>query len=188
MKNILLALLLIFSHAVTAQSPIQNFILVNVLDGTTVSLDSYTTAGVAIIFKSNACAYDGYYIERIKNMKLAYQGRIQFLLINSFQEGEESNDKMKAAYANWSLDIPYLSDKDQIALNSLGAKKSPEVFLLKRVNGKYTAVYSGAIDDNPQMATAVTHAYLKIAIDNLLAGQKIEVPAVRAVGCSIRKK
>ena len=189
MEKILVAILLMTSLGLPAQTPVQNFKLTNVMDGSTVSLESYPTCtGLGILFTSNACPYDGYYTARIKDLIDTYQGKIQFLLINSFQEAEEGVDKMKDVYTRWGLPVPYLTDKEQEAMVCLGAKKSPEVFLLKNMNGKYTVVYNGAIDDNPQVASAVTQPYLKTAIDKMLAGQKIDPPMVRAVGCSIRKK
>lgn len=171
------------------QTPIQNFTLTNVADGSVVSLETYASSqGLAIIFTSNACPYDAYYADRIKSLVQTYQGKIQFMLINSHQEPEESQDKMKEAYAKWNLDAPYLVDKDQVAMNALGARKSPEVFLLVNEKGNYTVIYSGAIDDNPQMVSAVTSPYLKTAVDKRLAGDKDLLPGTRSVGCSIRKK
>ena len=176
-------------YAVSAQTPVADFKLPNVVDGENISLSGYPTcSALAIIFTSNACPYDGYYTARIKDLIDTYQGKIQFILINSFQEPEESADKMKAAYSRWGLPVPYLADKDQTVMTSLGAKKSPEVFLLKSANGKYSLVYSGAIDDNPQMASAATRQYLKSAIDKTLAGQNPEAAMVRPTGCTIRKK
>ncbi len=177
------------SLTLTAQPPVQNFTLTNVADGTTISLNSYPAcSGLAIIFTSNVCPFDNYYFDRIKNLINSYPEKIQFLLINSFQEPEESADKMKTAYSHWNLPVPYLSDKEHVAMDCLGAKKSPEVFLLSGASGKYKVIYSGAIDDNPQSAPAVTVQYLKSAIDKLLAGQKNDVATVRAVGCTIRRK
>jgi hypothetical protein len=70
---------------------------------------------------------------------------------------------------------------------SLNPRKTPECFLLQQSNGKFTVVYRGAIDDNAQSENEVDHHYLKAAIEKLLAKQKIEVPDVRPVGCSIPK-
>ncbi len=188
MKMILLSLM-VTSLSLGAQTPIQNFTLTNVADGSTPSLENYSnTAGVAVVFTSNDCPYDRYYLKRIKNLVNTYQGKVQFLLINSYQEPGESEEKMKEAFTRWNLNIPYLSDKEQIAMSSLGAKKSPEVFLLKHDGKNYTIVYSGAIDDNPQVESAVNQAYLKTAIEKLLSKNKLEIQTEHAVGCSIRRK
>jgi hypothetical protein len=86
------------------------------------------------------------------------------------------------------INVPYLADKDQIAMEALGARKSTEVFLISKAGGKLNLVYSGAIDDNPQVAKDVKQPFLKDAIEKLLAGQKIEVANQRASGCTIRRK
>ncbi|MDZ7647240.1 MAG: hypothetical protein U5K54_08685 [Cytophagales bacterium] len=57
------------------------------------------------------------------------------------------------------LPIPYLADKDQKVMETFGARKSPEVFLLSTVTGKVTVVYNGAIDDNPQTANDVRQTF-----------------------------
>lgn len=171
----------------SAQKTIDNFTLTNVSDGVAVSIDEYKSmAGVVVIFTSNACPYDGYYLSRIRSLISDYEGKIKVLLINSHLESAESEDHMKSAYGKWGLSTPYLSDKDQAVLKKLGARKSPEAFLLKNIKGNFMVVYSGAIDDNAQMAHAVSQPYLKNAIDRMLAGQAVEMTSTRTVGCTIR--
>ncbi|HEY5823447.1 MAG TPA: thioredoxin family protein [Cyclobacteriaceae bacterium] len=189
MQKIFLFTLLGLSLTAFAQQPIQNFSILNVGDNSPVALESFQScSGLVVPFTSNDCAYDGYYTSRVKSLINAYKGKIQFLLVNSYTEPNEAADKMKIKYDAWALGVPYLADKDQTAMECLSAKKSPEVFLLKNTGGKYVLAYSGAIDDNPQVANDVKQNYLKEAIDKLLAGQKIEVANVRAVGCSVRRK
>ena len=189
MKKVMLLSILITSLSLSAQTSVQNFTLTNVLDGSTLSLENYSnTAGVAVLFTSNDCPYDRYYFDRIKNLVNLYQGKIQFLFINSYQEPGEAEEKMKNAAAIWGMNVPYLSDKEQIVMGQLGARKSPEVFLLKRDVKNYIIFYSGAIDDNPQVANAVNQQHLKMAIGKLLSSDKLEILTERAVGCTIRKK
>ena len=166
---------------------IGDFSLPNAYTGETVSLNQYnSSSAIVLVFTSNECPFDNYYKSRLKEMVTAYQGKVQFLLINSNSDTQESSEKM--AIHNTDLGIPYLADKEQKAMEALGARKSPEVFLLKPEGGKYSVQYSGAIDDNPQVATDVKQFYLKEAIEKLLNGAKIEVMSNRAVGCTIRKK
>jgi peroxiredoxin len=165
---------------------VQNFSLLNAIDGKTVSLQDFSSSsGVIIIFSSHNCPYDGYYRNRIKELAESYNAKTPLLLINS--NPEESIDQMRSYAEQRKLSVPYLADKDQKVLASLNPRKSPECFLLKNSGGKFTIIYRGAIDDNAQTAAAVTHTYLKDAINKLLAGDKIEVSDVRPVGCSIRK-
>jgi len=169
------------------QQPVNPFALTNVADGSSVSLDKFSTS-VVVIFTSNECAFDNYYSTRIKSFIEGYSGKIQFLLINAHLEPAESSEQMAMKYKTWGLNVPYLADKDQLAMDILGAKKSPEAFLLQKTADKYFIVYKGLIDDNPQVASDAKKNYLKDSIDKLLAGQKISVPEMRAIGCSIRRK
>ena len=186
MKNFMLVILLLLTGTLTVQE-IKDFSLTNTKDGKVVSLSGLGTAtGIAIVFTSHECPFDNYYKERLKTLTTQYAGKIQFVLINSNQEAQESVEQMAIHYKD--INAPYLADKDQIAMEILGARKSTEVFLLSTAGAKLNIVYSGAIDDNPQVAKDVKQFYLKDAMDKLLAGQKIEIANQRAAGCSIRRK
>lgn len=171
---------LIFCLLISIGAFAQNQPLTNVVTGQTVSIRDYKGAkAVVIIFTSNVCAYDGYYTERLKSLFTTYGGSVQFVLVNSYTEPEETADKMKAKYDTWGFDVPYLADKDQTWMKSFGAKKSPEVFVL---DGNGATIYNGAIDDNPQLASGVKDYYLKKVLDGTA------VANTRPVGCSIRLK
>jgi thiol-disulfide isomerase/thioredoxin len=186
MKNLMFLSLFLLAHVLIAQE-VKDFSLTNTQDGKAVALSSFgSVTGIAIVFTSHECPFDNYYKERLKNLASQYVGKIQFVLINSNQEPQESVEQMAIHYKD--LNVPYLADKDQIAMETLGARKSTEVFLLSTANGKLNLVYSGAIDDNPQVAKDVKQNFLKDALDKLLAGQKIEVANQRASGCTIRRK
>lgn len=168
---------------------VPNFQLTNVLNGQTVSLDTYPScAGMVLIFTSNTCPYDEYYRKRIGQLSQAYQDKVPVLLINAHREPDESPEKMAARGKAMNLRLPYLADKEQTLVTSLNVNKSPEAFLLKNDNGKFTVVYRGAIDDNAQVPGDVNHHYLRDAVDIMLNNQKIETPEVRPVGCNLKKK
>lgn len=185
----LLVIILCMAGYISFSQEIQDFTLVNIADGKNVSLKSFTNCqGIAVIFTSNECPYDEQYRQRIKDLNEKYRGTIQFLLINAHQEARENAKAMAQKYAGWGMSIPYLSDKDQIAMDCLGAKKSPEAFLLKKNGQSFTIVYQGSIDDNPLVNTDVDKAYLNMAIDQMLANKKVEVTDNRVAGCTIRKR
>ncbi len=189
MRFILILFFCCLAWTSSAQTNVENFTLVNVADGAPVSLDDFKSMeGVLVIFTSNVCPFDGYYQDRIKGLISTYTGKIQVVLVNAHVEADESEDKMKSVFAQWNLPVPYLADKQQVVMKALGAKKSPEAFLLKSKGGKFTVFYNGAIDDNPQMASAVSQPYLKTAIDRVLAGKAVETNSTRTVGCTIRGK
>lgn len=146
---------LIFSFNIQAQS-VDGITLTNVYNNESVSLANYNVP-IALVFTSNECPFDNYYKPRLKELIAAYQGKVQFLLVNSHQDAQEAAEKMTIHYND--LGIPYLVDKEQKAMDALGARKTPEVFLLKSEDGKWAVQYSGAIDDNPQVASAVKQSF-----------------------------
>lgn len=187
MKTLVFIFLSLVSTSLAAQVP--NFTLTNVVNGKSISLDTYPScAGLLIVFTTNACPYDEYYRTRIKRISNDYQDKVPVLLINSSTDATESAESMTKKAQQLGIIIPYLADKDQTVMQSLGATKSPQVFLLKNSGGKFSVVYSGAIDDNAQVEKDVHQSYLKDAIDIMLTNQKIETAEVRPVGCALRKK
>jgi peroxiredoxin len=185
MKKLLFFFVLISS--VSFAQTVQNFTLTNAADGKEVSLESYASSpGVVIIFTTNSCPYDGYYLNRIRSLA-QFNSKVPVLLVNSSREDTESVDQMKNYAEQCKLSVPYLADKDQKLLSSLNPRKSPEAFLLQKSGADYKVVYRGAIDDNAQSEKEVKVSYLKDVITKLVAGQKIEVADVRPVGCSIKK-
>jgi hypothetical protein len=161
---------------------------VNVSDDTEVSLNDYVSKpGVVVIFIGYKCPFDDYYRLRIRELINMYSGRIPFLLINSYLEPDEAVDKMKMEAVALGYKVPYLADKEQKIMAALGARKSPEAFLLKRSGDGFTVAYGGAIDDNPQLPSGVKEHYLSSAIDNLLTDKPL-IKSARATGCTIRQR
>jgi hypothetical protein len=189
MIKYLLTLGLLYWACVGHAQTIEDFSLTNVINGSTVSLDTYPScAGIVIVFTSNTCAYDEHYRARINALAKQYADRVPLLLVNSGTEALESSENMARKSQQIGLTVPYLADKDQKVMQQLGATRTPQAFLLKNNGGRFSLVYQGAIDDNPQVPTDVRQAYLKDAIDIMLTNQQVETQQVRPVGCTIRRK
>lgn len=188
MKNVLVILLGLMSSTAAAQV-VSGFSLPNVINNETVSLESYPSCqGIVLLFTSNACPYDEYYRKRIATLAGTYNDRVPVLLVNAHPGPEESVEHMRTTARSLNFSTPYLADKDQVLMSQLNARKSPEAFLLKNDNGKFTVVYRGAIDDNAQVDADVRHHYLRDAIDIMLTNQTIGTPEVRPVGCNLKRK
>ena len=174
---------------VLGQLVVPNFKLTNVLNNQEVTLDSYPSCeGMVLIFTSNNCPYDEHYRKRIEQLSKSYQDKVPVILVNAHAEPNEDPGKMASKGKALNLSTPYLSDKDQTLVTLLNVRKSPEAFLLKNDNGKFTVIYRGAIDDNAQVEADVRHHYLRDAIDIMLTNQKVQTPEVRPVGCNLKRK
>ncbi len=187
MKIIFILLFSIVEIDVFSQALVSDFRSFDIVSNDSVALNDFSrTAGVAIIFTSTTCAFDTYYTERIRSLIEKYQGKIQFLFVNSSLGEGESMETMKELNAKKRVNAPYLVDKNQLISAQFETKKTPEVVLLKSVQGSFTIFYAGSLDDNPQVAADVKQHYLKDNIERLLTG-KPSTENVRAVGCTIRK-
>jgi peroxiredoxin len=185
-KIIPIALMFLLSGNLFAQN-VADFTLTDVQSNGSVSLKNYINKkGVVLIFTSNVCPYSVYYEGRITQLISDYSDNFQFLLINSFIDDKETPDQMRNKISAWGLAVPYLADKDGSVMKAFGARKSPEVFLLKNNGGTFSIFYKGAIDNNPQVETDVKERYLKNNIDNLLSGRSATNTGTRPIGCMIK--
>ncbi|MCX8489484.1 MAG: redoxin domain-containing protein [Cyclobacteriaceae bacterium] len=185
MKN-LFYLLLIVPSITNGQASVADFSLNDVNKKTTVALSEFKNFNaIVVLFTTNECPFDSYYKTRVKTLIDSYSGKVQFLLINSANDPQETPEKMAIHYTD--LGVPYLEDKEQIAMDLFGARKSLEAYLLKPEGNQFKVIYSGAIDDNPQVAADTKENYLKNAINKVLNSQKIEFETNRVIGCTIRR-
>lgn len=170
---------------------VENFSLPDARSGQQVSLADFgNRKAVVLLFTSNFCPYSKLYEERFASLVKAYEGQdVAFIMINPndpAESREDSMEAMKAKIQSWNLDVPYLADKNQQVARQLGASKTPEVFVLSNKSGRFAVAYSGAIDDNPQVAEDVSRNYLKQAVDAVLSGKTVSTPHKRPVGCMIK--
>ncbi len=183
--NLIFVLIVVTSLGQTISQPIE---LPNMMDGKMISITpGQGCQGVVVIFTDLNCPYDQHYQDRIKALSEKYASRISFFLINANPTSEQDEIKLKVAYQKWDVSIPYLSDKKQIAVAALNAKKTPEAVLLKPMGNGLNTIYLGAIDDNPQVHHDTGNNFLDEAIQSLLAGQAPKVASERVIGCTIRK-
>lgn len=187
MKRIIMVMLVIAGLSASAQIP--NFTLLNSLNGKSVSLTDYKSSnGLVIIFVSTTCPYDSYYYSRIGKFIADQNGKVDVVLVNPNASESIDIDAMKNKMGELGITTPYLVDKDQTLMQSLGATKTPEVVVLKNKGGQFSIFYKGSVDDNAQVESDVSKKYLNDSVDALLAGQNAEQKEVRPVGCTIRKK
>ena len=81
-----------------------------------------------------------------------------------------------------------LLDADGKAGRAYGAKSTPHMFV---INPEGKIVYEGAIDSKPSPNAADIASstnYVKVALDESLAGKPITTPSSRPYGCSVKYK
>jgi peroxiredoxin len=157
------------------------------VDGRDHSLADYgDDAALVLVQTCNHCPYAQAWESRLNAIQQDYAERgVSVVAINSNDATSHPKDSFeemqKRAQAN-GLTFDYLYDEDQSVAHALGSKRTPEVFVF---DGDRKLVYHGAVDDNRD-ETAVAAAYLRDALDAVLAGAEPTVADTRAVGCTVK--
>jgi peroxiredoxin len=143
-------------------------------------------AATVVVFTCNHCPYALAWHERIADAARDYAGRdVRFLAINSNDADRyprDSPEAMRQRVESETWPMPYLHDASQDVARDYGAKTTPDVFVL---DAGGTLRYRGAPDadyeDPGQRA-----AWLRDALDAILAGEEPQRPETKPVGCSIK--
>jgi hypothetical protein len=96
----------------------------------------------------------------------------------------EGLKQMKERAKEKGYNFPYLNDPTQKSAHDYGATNTPHVFVF---NKDRKLVYLGGIDDN-QTESKVEHAYLREALDAILAGEAPAKQETAHPGCGIKWK
>jgi peroxiredoxin len=158
-------------------------------DGTTWSAsDGNGGPATVVVFTCNHCPYALAWQGRIAQAARDYGDRgVRFLAINANDAERyprDSYEAMRERVAGEDWPMPYLHDASQEVARAFGAKTTPDVFVL---DSDRRLRYRGAPDadyDDPSQAGA----WLREALDAVLAGEEPARAQTRPVGCSIKWK
>jgi peroxiredoxin len=157
------------------------------VDGSDHSLDDYRDAKLlALVQYCNHCPYVLAWEGRLIALAGDYAGKgLQVVALNSNDAArypEDSFERMKERAEQLDFPFDYLYDESQSLARTLGAERTPEVFLF---DWERRLRYHGAIDDSRDV-DVVSRSYLREAIDALLAGQEPPVTETESVGCTVK--
>jgi len=115
---------------------------------------------------------------------------VVWMSIDSSAVGKEGNLTPEAAaktISDWKMtSTTLLLDADGKAGQAFGAKNTPHMFV---INPEGKVVYEGAIDSkasaNPADIANATN-YVKVALDESLAGKSVSNPNTKPYGCSVK--
>lgn len=145
--------------------------------------------GIVVIFSCNTCPFVKKWEARYNGLKdWANKHQVGMAVLNSnyqSRDGVDSYEAMQKHAREQAYNFPYLVDENSLLANAVGGQTTPHVFLFDK---NFKLVYKGAIDDNYDDESGVKQAYLKDAIRNLSAGEKIAQTETKPVGCSIKRK
>ena len=119
---------------------------------------------------------------------LAKRG-VVWLLVNSTHKDHSNYRNVEAAKQEWQrLKIPaaaWLHDHDGAVGRLYDMKTTPHMYV---INAEGILVYQGAIDDRAATSgdPRTARNYVKEAVHQVLAGQKVEVGETRPYGCTVK--
>ena len=103
------------------------------------------------------------------------------------KEGSLKPDEANKTIADWKMhSTALLLDSDGKVGKAYGAKNTPHMFV---INPEGKMIYEGAIDSkaspNPDDIPSSTN-YVKVALDESMAGKQVSTPSSRPYGCSVK--
>tara|TARA_S200000501_G_scaffold74914_1_gene66764 strand:+ start:49 stop:663 length:615 start_codon:yes stop_codon:yes gene_type:complete len=143
--------------------------------------------GTLVIFSCNTCPWVLKWEERYVSISKKYKKKgVGIIAVNSNLsrfDGDDSLEKMAIHARENNYNFAYAQDPEAKLAHAFGATKTPHIYLFDKQNN---LVYRGAIDDNARSESKVEEAFLKNALDQMLAEKKITKPISKALGCSIK--
>ena len=150
------------------------------LDGRVVTLSEAVSdhKAVVVLFTSTVCPYARYSREHIRELSVGYETKsVLFVAIdsNQFESAEETLEMAReSGYA-----FPVIRDDGARIANLLGAKSTPEAFL---VDGKGHLRYRGWV------RSKLLSPDLQRALDAVLEDKPVRLAETKAFGCAIDRK
>ena len=130
---------------------------------------------IVVMFMSTVCPYSNYYNDVIRDMATEFGKRdVLFLGINSGPL--ETADEARSHARDHGHTFPIAKDRDSHVADLLGARRTPEVFVID---------HDGRLRYHGRVASKVASPDLKNALDALLAGRPVRPAETKAFGCAI---
>jgi peroxiredoxin len=140
-----------------------------------------------VVFTCNHCPYALAWHDRLLAVGRDYGDRARFFAVNPNDADRypaDSLERMRERVAREDWTMPYLRDESQEVARAFGAQTTPDVFVLD-AHGKLR--YRGAPDAD-HSDPSLDAAWLREALDAVLAGEQPARAETRPVGCSVKWK
>src|SRR5262249_52016570 len=139
---------------------------------------------VVVLFVGTECPVNNAYAPRLRELHQQYSPRgVEFVAINPNRQ--DTPEKIAAHARKHGLPFPVLKDADQAVVRQLGARRTPEAFVL---DAQGMLRYQGRIDDQFGVGynrPKPTRNDLAEALEEVLAGKPVSQPSTRVAGCLI---
>jgi len=160
------------------------------VDGRDYSLADFADSKILIVvFSCNHCPFVVGSEDRMNALVARYAPRgVAMVAINSNETAghpTDSFDHMVQRARDKSFAFPYIRDESQEIALAYGALRTPHYYVF---DADRTLRYTGRMDDSPRTPGEETTHELADALDDLLAGRDVVVPATNPIGCNVKWK
>lgn len=165
------------------------FELIDTVSGKTLSLNKLKgNSGLVVMFICNHCPFVIHVNPEISKMAKEYQPKgISFVAISSndiVNYPQDAPHLMAQTAKDAGYSFPYLYDETQAVAKAYNAACTPDFYLF---DADLELVYRGQFDESrPGNGLPLTGSDLRNAIDNLIAGKKIDAIQKPSIGCNIK--
>jgi peroxiredoxin len=139
-----------------------------------------------IVVTCNHCPYVVAWNPRLRAAAEDYAPRgVRFLALNANDAERypaDSLEHMRRFARDQDWPMPYLHDEAQDVARALGAERTPHVYVL---DGEQRLAYRGAPDADHQ-DPGQNAAWLRAALDDVLAGRPVAEAETPSRGCSVK--
>ncbi len=139
---------------------------------------------VVVVMVGTECPLANLYLVTLAEMDRKYGAKgVQIIAVNS--NDQDTFDEVVAHAKERPVPFPVLKDEGHAAADALGARRTPEAFLL---DPDRVIRYRGRIDDQygyTYRRASPTKTELQDAIDAILAGKPVPTPETKVEGCII---
>jgi peroxiredoxin len=156
----------------------------DVNDRTHTLSDFRSKKAIVVVFVGTECPISNLYILTLTEMHQKYAPKgVQILAINS--NDHDSYAEVVAHAKERTLPYPVLKDTGHTAADALGARRTPEAFVL---DSEFVIRYNGRIDDQygySYRRASPSKTELRDAVEDILAGRPVATPRSEVQGCVI---
>ncbi len=168
-----------------------DFKLHDTVSGKVLSLQELKSdKATVIMFICNHCPFVKHIQQQLVMLANDYQQKgIQFIAISANDADsypDDSPEKMQQLAIDLGFSFPYFYDETQEVAKAYQAACTPDFFIF---DAALHLVYRGQLDDSrPGSSIPVTGKDIRNALDNILAGKKIDAQQKPSIGCNIKWK
>lgn len=156
----------------------KDFKLIDTRNDTEFSSAAHVTKDIVVIaFICNHCPYVVRIIKEFSNLAKKVQEFVQFVSISANDPDyrkEDSPENMKIFASQNDFIFPYLFDQTQAVAKNFDAVCTPDIFVYKKLEGKYGLVYHARFED------------LEKALNDLKDSDEVSFEQLPSAGCSIK--